>query len=151
MLLFLWFWDNVSDTFTYTLPLGTFNGDMLRRLSFLTYAELLPLLFIITFCHFQDFQHFFFITFWDSNKVALNYPILQFPNRVHTKLIFYVDFMWMQCISALKNSIGLQDPPFYENVSWATLLLPDGKWNILWNISWQLLNFHNLYNILRCT
>ena len=69
-------------------------------LSFLIHAELLPLLFRITFCHFQDFEHFLIIThckkFWDSNNVALNYPILQFLNRVHakmTKLIFNVDFM----------------------------------------------------------
>ena len=29
-----------------------------------------------------------------------------------TKLIFYVDFMWMQCISALKNTIGVAWPTF---------------------------------------
>ena len=58
------------------------------------------------------------------------------------KLSHYVDFMWIhvQCISALKNSIGLHDPSFQGNVC----LLADGIWNLLWNISFQLLNYHTM-------
>ena len=41
-------------------------------------------------------------------------------------IVYSIDFMWIQCISALKNNIGLHDQPFYENVLSATLLLPDG-------------------------
>ena len=50
----------MPETFTRSLPLDTFNGDMHLTLPFVIYAELLPLIIKITFfAIFQDFQYLF--------------------------------------------------------------------------------------------
>ena len=56
MLLFLWFWDNDNETFTYTLSSGILM--VIRKEGCHSYAELLPLLFRITFLSFSRFSAF---------------------------------------------------------------------------------------------
>ena len=63
MLIFLYFSEDVSETFTHSLSLDTFKVYMHLNLSFVIYAELLPLIkknnyFII----FQDFNSCFIMT-----------------------------------------------------------------------------------------
>ena len=49
------FSEYVSETFTHSLPLDTFNGDMYLSLSFVIYAELLPMILKVTFSIFSTF------------------------------------------------------------------------------------------------
>ena len=83
---FLTFSEYVSETFTHSLHLDTFNGDVYLSLSFVVYAELLPLILKLIFSScFSIFNICLIITwckkFCDSNYVALN-----FPNRLYTKM-----------------------------------------------------------------
>ena len=65
------FSDNLSETFTYSFSFGTYNVYMHLSLSFVRFAELLPLILNISFSSFFKIFNSCYIINW-SSKTAIS-------------------------------------------------------------------------------
>ena len=92
-----YYWQNVSEIFTHSLPLDTSKVDIHLSLSFMIYAELLPLILKMTFSPFLEIFNFCSIITWNrkfqnSKCISLNcsnsnFKTICIPNGLNSHLL----------------------------------------------------------------